>query len=247
MPNKTYKTVVVEDEQPDLNLFLNLLKPFSQIEVVETADDVETAIAAISYHKPDLIFLDIELYGRSSFEVLDIIDKYKMNPALIFTTAHSQYMKEAFHYSAFEFLLKPIDPRELKRTVNSLDNKAEGNNFKEHYEKLSYARNNLVINNVYGFVVIKPEDIVYAKASDGCTDIFLENGKKETVTKKIGEIENQLPGEIFFRSHRSYIINITKLIKVEKTKCILQMANKAVEADIAKDSKKELQRLVRGI
>lgn len=247
MANKKYKTIIVEDEQHDLNLFLNLIKPFSQIKVVETADDVENAIAAISYHKPDLIFLDIDLYGRSSFEVLDIIAKYNMNPVLIFTTAYPKYMKEAFHYSAFEFLLKPIDPQELEKTINRMDDKFEEYNFNKHYEKLSYAKNNLIINNLNGFDVVKLEDIVMLKASEGYTDIYLFDNKVLTSSKKIGEIFGELPKENFFRSHRSCIINISKLIKVEKRKCILQMANKEVEADIAKESRKELQRLVQEV
>ena len=94
MADKIYKTIVVEDEIKDLDLFLNLLNPFQNIEVIDTAKDIENAIAAISFHRPDLIFLDIDLYGRNSFEVLDIIDKYNLNPILIFTTAHSKYMKE---------------------------------------------------------------------------------------------------------------------------------------------------------
>jgi two-component system, LytTR family, response regulator len=112
------KTLIIEDEQEDLDLMSNLLKAFPEIELMDTARDVETGIAAISHHKPELVFLDINLYGRTSFEILDIIKRYNMQPKIIFTTALNNYMNQAFKYAAFDYLLKPIDRSELKNTVN---------------------------------------------------------------------------------------------------------------------------------
>lgn len=232
---KKYRTIVVEDEEHDMSLFLNLLKKHPEIDVIDTVDDVENAIGSISIHKPDVVFLDIELYGRKSFKVLDIINKYKLNPVLIFTTAFAEYMKDAFKYSAFRYLLKPIDPEELKEAIENIEHNNTESSFNEKYERFNDARKNLLINTLEGFIVIKPEEIVYAAANDGYTDIYLDNGNKETVSKKLGEIEKQLSDETFFRCHRSYLINIHKFEKQNRRKCYLRVNNEIKEIDIAKD------------
>ena len=106
-------------------------------------------------------------------------------------------MKEAFRYSAFEFLLKPIDPDDLGDCINRLGETNKGQSFKQNYEKLKTTFNKLVFNIAEGFIIINPKEIIYIKAEGGYSEIVLDNGNKKIITKKIGEIENQLSGNLF--------------------------------------------------
>ena len=140
MTNNKIRTIIIEDEKEDLDLMINLLKTHKEIELIATARDIENGVAAISVHKPDLIFLDINLYGRISFEILDVIQKFDLKPKVVFTTAFNNYMNKAFKYSAFDYLLKPIDRKELKNTIERFFNNVEQTDFQVSYEKFSFTK-----------------------------------------------------------------------------------------------------------
>jgi len=242
MDKALFKTVIVEDEPKDMDLFKKLLMPFSQLEVVCLATNIETAIAAISYHRPDVIFLDIILHGQDSFRVLDIIRQFDLNPVVIFTTAHDGYMKDAFNYSAFQYSLKPIDRMELKQCIErlSLNNQP---NFTGSYTKFQTALSKLVFPTVYGFVVVEPNDIVYIQASEGYSGIYSKTGECITVTRRLGEIEEMLNMQLFFRMHRSYIINLDYVKEVTRVKgdAVLVFKTLVTSIKISRESAKLLK------
>ena len=120
MNTEKINTIVIEDEKEDMDLMLNLLKSFSEIKIAGTACDIEESINKISFYKPQLIFLDINLYGRLSFDVLDAIYKLNIKPKVVFTTAFDNYMNKAFKYSAFDYLLKPIDRQDSAIRCNAV-------------------------------------------------------------------------------------------------------------------------------
>jgi len=223
---KRIKTIIIEDEQEDLDLMINLLKTHPEIEIVASARDIENGVAVITVHKPDLIFLDINLYGRTSFEILDIIKNFDINPKIIFITAFDNYMSKAFKYATFDYLLKPIDRLELQKTlVRFIKNQAQ-TSFEKSYKLLSETKQKLLFNTTEGFELIDPKQVVYLATvkNQGYTDFFMLNGTIITVTKSIGEIEEILPKKHFFKIHRSYILNLTFVKKVNRIrgKCYLQ-------------------------
>jgi len=237
--------VIIEDENEDLDLLKSLLSEFDQIEIVASARDIENGVAIITVHKPDLIFLDINLYGRNSFEILDIIKKFDLNPKVIFTTAYNNYMNIAFKYSAFDYLLKPIDRNELKDTMERYMNDREQTAFDKSYEKFTSVKKKLIFNTVEGFEVISPEDIVYlcTVKNQSYTEIYLTNGNRTVVTKSIGEIEPLLNEDCFFKIHRSYILNLNFVKKVNRIlgKCYLQSEDKNYEIPVSREKAKLLK------
>jgi two-component system LytT family response regulator len=242
---KKIRSVIIEDESEDMNLMINLLKNFDMIEVVATAGDIEHGVAAITVHKPDLIFLDINLYGRNSFEILDIIRNFNMSPKVIFTTAYNNYMNLAFKYSAFDYLLKPIDRKELKNTLERFINDFEQTDFNKSYEKFNSVKKKLIFNTVEGFEVIAPQDIVYlcTVKNQSYTEIYLTNGSVTVVTKSIGEIEPLLNEDYFFKIHRSYILNLNYVKKVNRIlgKCYLQHNNIKYEIPVSREKARLLK------
>jgi two-component system LytT family response regulator len=223
---KQIKTIIIEDEQEDLDLMINLLKTHVEIEIVASARDIENGVAVIAVHKPDLIFLDINLYGRTSFELLDIIKNFNINPKIIFVTAFDNYMSKAFKYATFDYLLKPIDRLELQNTLGRFVQNQAQTPFEKSYELLSETKQKLLFNTTEGFELIDPKKVVYLATvkNQSYTDFFMLNGTTVTVTKSIGEIEESLPKKHFFKIHRSYILNLTFVKKVNRMrgKCYLQ-------------------------
>jgi len=242
---KKIKAIIIEDESEDMDLMKSLLVSFDMIEVIATARDIENGVATISIHKPELIFLDINLYGRNSFEILDIIKNFNLDPKVIFTTAYNNYMNIAFKYSAFDYLLKPIDRNELKETIERFTNNFEQTGFNESYEKFNSVKKKLIFNTVEGFEVIAPNDIVYLGTvkNQSYTEIFLTNSSRVVVTKSIGEIESVLPEEYFFKIHRSFILNLNYVKKVNRIlgKCFLQSGEYRYEIPVSREKAKLLK------
>jgi len=247
---KKIQTIIVEDEIEDLHLLENLLAPYEEIEIVKTADTVENAIAAIAKHQPELIFLDINLYGRNSFEILDTIKNFKLQPKIIFTTAYQNYMNRAFKYAVFDYLLKPINRQELKETIDRYKQNKEQSNFNDSYEKLMHSYDKLIFNTVDGFEVVDPKQIVFLETVKGqsYTDIHLNDGSHLIITKNIGEIENLLPEDIFFKLHRSYILNLNYVRKVNRLlgKCYLKSPAAEFSIPISREKAKKLKNKMTG-
>ena len=243
------KTIIIEDEKQDLDLMQNLLQTFPQLQVVDTACDVDHAIAVISLHKPGLIFLDINLYGRLSFEILDVINSINLNPKIIFTTAYDDYMSKAFKYATFDYLLKPVDRQELHETLNRFFNTYESTDFNTSYQKLMQTHKKLIFNTVEGFEVVNPDEIVFLETLKGqsYTQIHLIDGTEILVTKNIGEIAGLLPETDFFKLHRSYIVNLNFIKKVNRIlgKCYLQSHDKEFVIPISREKAKLLKERMR--
>lgn len=245
MKETNVKAIIIEDESEDLDLMINLLKSYPLIEIIATARDIENGVAAISVHKPDLIFLDINLYGRTSFEILDIIKNFKLNPKVIFTTAFDNYMNKAFKYAAFDYLLKPIDRLELKNTIERFVNNLEQTEFKESYQRFNRTKKKLIFNTTEGFELINPKNIVYLATvkNQSYTDFFMRDGSIITVTKSIGEVEDLLPEKYFYKIHRSYILNLSCVKKVNRIrgKCYLKSDVKDYVIPISREKSKVLK------
>jgi len=243
MEKSKIKTIVVEDEREDTDLMLNLLKEYPEIEIVDTASDIEEGISKISFHKPELIFLDINLYGRLSFEILDVIYNLNLKPKIIFTTAFNDFMIKAFKYSAFDYLLKPVDRKELTETISRFMTQKKQKDFNDGYKKLKETRKKLIFNTSDGFEIINPEDICYITTvkNQAYSEFFLMNDRI-IISKNIGEIEKMLGETSFFKVHRSFIINLNFITKINriKKKCILKADECEYEVPVSREKLKIL-------
>ena len=246
MSINTIKAIIIEDEKEDMYLITTLLKIHKEIEIIATANDIDNGIALVSLHKPDLIFLDINLYGRFSFEIIDAIHELSLNPKIIFTTAYDNYMNKAFKYAAFDYLLKPIDRQELKDTITRYIKNRDNIDLKGSYEKFNEVRKKLIFNTTEGFEIIDPSTIVYLGTVKGqsYTEFFMSNGKVIVITKGIGEIELLLKDAHFFKIHRSYILNLNYLVKINRIRgvCYLESDDNKYTVPISKEKIKLLKR-----
>ncbi|MFK8061031.1 MAG: LytR/AlgR family response regulator transcription factor [Polaribacter sp.] len=210
------KALIIEDEPQAISaLKEELYLHCSDIEVIGVAMSVEEAIKKIEKLKPELIFLDIQLSDGYGFDILDYFEKIDFK--IIFTTAYSEYALQAIKTSALDYLLKPINSKELKNAVE----KAENENQKELLKRVDvFIKNHkredslkkIALQTSEGIFVYDIFNIIKCISDGNYTKIHLVNGKKILVSKTLKELEKILSIQNFERIHHSHIININHLI-----------------------------------
>ncbi len=205
--------MIIDDEAKGrLALREKILAYCPLVQVQAEASNGHEALLLIQQHKPQLIFLDIEMPRMNGFEMLNELSEKNFH--IIFTTAYDQYAIKAIKYAAFDYLLKPIDIEELKAAVSKID-AAESNQTKNQVELLQQnlqhpkkQLNKLAIATLDGLQFYDINDIVHLEANSNYTIIYFTNKTKVTASRTLKEFEELLPADIFFRTHHSYLINL---------------------------------------
>lgn len=236
------KAVIIEDEAESLQLLYNLIVSNGNAEVVGSETDPDKAIDLIVSSDPDILFLDVKMPGKNGFEILDDLKKIKsVNPYIIFTTAYNEFALKAFEYSAFDYLLKPVEPQRLNETIlRCIDSRNAGKLQKTEVLLDTYKK--LMFRNISGIVFIDPAEIIYIEAAGNYSVFHLNGNRTETVTLILGKIEEQIKDEKFFRINRSYIINCDYLKKInsKQLQCILIKNGVEFKCSISRDRIGEL-------
>lgn len=201
---------IIVDDEPLARMDLGtVLRDFTEIEIIGEADSVKTAKTLLKETKPDLIFLDIQMPGETGFDLLEFIDT-SIN--IIFVTAFDEYAIRAFEVNALDYLLKPVDGERIQEAISRITSGDETSISSN--ENLNYDDNLfLKLNNSYNFLRIN--SIIAIQAADDYSEILTNEGKKYLVYKKMMEWEKRLPEQYFCRIHRSTIINISMIEKIE--------------------------------
>jgi len=218
-----YKTVIIEDEKRAQILLQNILeKHFPNIEILAIADDLPSGVKAIHKHKPDFIFLDIEMPNYNGLEILDFFDENQIDFSIIFTTAYNHYAIEALKIAAVDYLLKPLNKEDIQEALGRFEKKNKSYN-QESFSSLKSIITDKKINKIAvpegnQLHFIKPEDIVYIKADNSYSELYLENGKQMIVSRSIKNFEDGLKeNPCFCRIHKSYLINTQFVDKYDKS------------------------------
>ena len=209
------QTIVIDDEprgRYSLEKLLQLNCP--DIEIVGSCSSAEEAIVKISALEPDLIFLDIAMPEKNGFELLKELKEFHFE--VIFVTARSQFMNEAFHFSAIDYLLKPVDDDLLidavKRAKRKIIEKTGGKNietFLHNVQQKQLHRNmRLCIPSLKGFQVVELDEILYAEAQGNYTNFHFVRQHSVCTSKPIHEYEELLADTGFVRIHKSYLVNL---------------------------------------
>ena len=225
------KALIVDDEEIARQTLSALIdKNCKDIQIIGFAEDVEEAEKLIIQAKPEIVFLDIEMPGKNGFELLELFQ----NPTfeVIFTTAYQEYALKAFRYAAIDYLQKPIDFRLLIQAIGRYKQKAENHFQKERYELLlknihfnSKEVIKIAIPTSDGYTFTQLSDIVFCKASKVYSEINLLNGDTIYASKSLKDLEELFPNNIFFRCHKSYLLNLNHCIEYKKTEEMILMLN----------------------
>lgn len=217
------KCLIVDDEfncRSNLQMLIEEYCP--ELEVLDLADSAEKARTLIKELDPDVVFLDIKMPGEDGFAFLKSLSDYRFS--VVFTTAHNQFALKAFKANAIDYLEKPIDVDDLKKAVAKLVkiHSSPAGSAKAGAEVVQQALDSLVtkkspeviaIPTSDGFVMARNEEIIYLEADENYTYIYLTGNRKYFSCGSIKRYEDVLDKNVFFRTHRSFIINVTHHLK----------------------------------
>lgn len=208
------KTLIIDDERLARNELRKLLSEFPDIEVIDEATNVDEGVEKIDMLSPDLIFLDIQMPGKTGFDLLQEVEKA---PRVIFTTAYDEYALKAFEVNAFDYLLKPVEPKRLSDAIHKL-------NYEISREKAGEA-------GAFNRGPLTENDQVFVKDGERCWFVKLSEIRlfesvgnyakvffvtnKPLILKSLNALEERLDERMFFRANRKHIINLRWIERIE--------------------------------
>jgi two-component system, LytTR family, response regulator len=237
------RAIIVDDEPNARKALRGLLSEnFQHVDIIADCKDVPDAVKTIHKLKPDLVFLDIEMPGYSGFELLDFFDEQQINFKIIFVTAYSEFSLRAFESSAVDYILKPVRLEHITRALKKIavqSKETEQIQYKVLKENFSIQDKKIVLQTAETIYVVKQEDIIYLQAEGSYTRIFTTSHGVLMITKKLLDFEYLEIDGPFFRTHRSYIVNLNHIKKVDKKDYVVIMSN-AASVHLAQDKKNPL-------
>lgn len=206
------KALIIDDERLARTELRRLLEPFKEIQIVGEAVNADDASEKIAQLNPELLFLDIQMPGKSGFDLLEMLDKV---PKVIFTTAYDEYALKAFEYNALDYLLKPIESRRLEEAIRKI---------------VELGKKDVQIKSALPDI-LSAEDQVFVKDGDRCWFVKLERirlfesegnyvrlyfeDNKPLILRTLNYLDERLDPRSFFRANRKHIINLKWIESIE--------------------------------
>lgn len=235
------KAILVEDEANSREILANyLVKYCPNVHLVGEATSIDEAKVLIEKNKLDLVFLDVEMPFGTGFDLLDQLPERTFET--VFVTAYNQYAIDALNNHAAYYLMKPINIDELIKAVDyvkEIREKEDALVDRLLTSKLNKVEGKITLPQQDGFQILNVEDILYCKADDNYTEIYLEN-KKILVSKTLKYFEEALSQFAFVRIHKSYLVNVNEVVKYRKGKGGSVVVSNGKELLVSASKKKDL-------
>jgi two-component system LytT family response regulator len=205
------KALIVDDERLARTELKRLLNPFKDIKVVGEAVNADDALEKIQQLKPELLFLDIQMPGKTGFEMLEELDSV---PTVIFTTAYDEYALKAFEYNALDYLLKPIEPKRLEETVNKLIEKKRKKTISDLDKEILAESDQVFVKDGERCWFVKLETVRVFESEGNYVRIYFED-HKPLILRTLNYLDERLDDKTFFRANRKHIVNLKWIASIE--------------------------------
>jgi two-component system LytT family response regulator len=208
------RAIIIDDERLARAELRKLLQDFPEVEVIDEAANAEEGISKIEAQNPDLIFLDIQMPGRSGFDMLSSLEK---SPNVIFTTAYDEYALKAFEVNALDYLLKPVEPKRLADAIQKLhyiETKDAVINGENINKSLLTENDQVFVKDGERCWFVKLSDIRLFESVGNYAKVFFGNNKP-LILKSLNALEERLDEKMFFRANRKHIVNLRLIEKIE--------------------------------
>ncbi|MEO9966600.1 MAG: LytTR family DNA-binding domain-containing protein [Reichenbachiella sp.] len=218
------KAILVDDEEDSRQILSNYLKKYCpDVSLLEECKNIELGLKAIEKHRPDLVFLDIEMPYGTGFDLLEKVKEITFET--VFVTAYDNYAIQALNMSAAYYLLKPLDIDELVSAVEKIKLEREKDSDSFHVQVLldnikqeNERPKKIMLPTFEGFEIVPIDNIIYCEADDNFTKFHLTEGKPLLISKTLKHFEDMLPSSKFVRIHRSSLINTDYVVRYTKGK-----------------------------
>lgn len=215
MTNELIGAMIIDDEQRGINALQRLLEVHCpEVAVIAVSTDTDEAVRLIHQHNPSLVFLDIAMPEKTGFQFLNELGHVDFE--IIFVTAHNHFALQAFHFSAIDYLLKPVEIDLLKNAIKRVQARLQNKSSNRNLETLLFNTQQnrvlpdmkLCIPSLKGFQVVNIREIIYCEASSNYTNFHLTDGTMLCASKSIQEYEELLADAGLIRVHKSFLVNL---------------------------------------
>jgi two-component system response regulator LytT len=220
----TLSTVLVDDEELARDELKFLLQDFPEVDVIATGSNGLEAVDLVARLEPDLLFIDVQMPGLDGISVVrQLREKSLAIPHIVFSTAYDQYAVEAFRLEASDYLLKPIDKGRLAETIARIAKAVQSETDREEAETdmplsspttVPQRRNKLLVRHGHRNVIVDATELIYATIADGVITVVAHGVEGLSSYKTLEELQENLDPELFWRAHRSYIVNVNRIREV---------------------------------
>jgi two-component system LytT family response regulator len=248
------KAILVDDEADGIRTLKKMLEQHcTQVEIVGTSSSANMARQQIEDLAPDIVFLDIQMPGKSGLELLTELSLKDFE--VIFVTAHNEYMLQALQYSAADYLLKPVDEDRLVEAVQRVEKRLEEDKKEERTDALLHnlsksgnpAEMRLCLPTLKGFIVLKLDEIIYCEAERSYTIFHLEGKKTVTVSRPLIDYDNLLKDTTFLRIHKSFLINLHHVKEYQKGEGGMVILSDGTEIEVSRRKKEQFLLKIREV
>jgi two-component system LytT family response regulator len=224
---RSMNCLIIDDEKPSREELRYFIENHSEINILNEFENSIQALKFLQESKAvDVIFLDINMPNLDGMELARIIHRFKVRPEIVFVTAYKEHALDAFQVEAFDYLLKPYSRERIIGLLNKLEDRIESSKFprdklvdikqeEDRHRDDSAKKMKLSFTNGEKILVLNYDEILCVKANERKVDVYYGDREVFTANFKISELEEKLYGEMFFRIHRSYIVNIEKIKEIE--------------------------------
>jgi len=256
-------TIIVDDERPARDELAYLLKGFPEVNVIAQGRNGLEAVALVKEHDPDLVFLDVQMPGLDGFGVIKKLVERKLRmPQIVFATAYDHYALQAFEVSAVDYVLKPFDKTRVAKAIERAKKMVDAHTSPvqrleslvsqlgaEAPRRRSTQPVKLLVKSQSRMMLIDADDMIYASIQDGAITIYSRETEGESNYRTVDELAEMLDPAVFWRPHRSYLININHIKEVVpwfKSSYMLKMDDKrASEIPVSRAQTKRLRELLK--
>lgn len=239
------RAIIIDDELDCVKLLsLQLKMSCPQVEVVSECVTGDDGVKAIDKHKPDVVFLDIEMPKMNGFQLLESLSDINFN--IIFVTAYDRFAIKAFRFSALDYLLKPVDTKELQKAVHKAErfSRTDKGQLEILKQQLQLADNisnkKIALPFQNGVTFVDIDTILYCEADNNYTRFILSKGEEHIVSKTLREVQEVLEDRNFLRVHRQYLVNLDHIKKFVRGEGSYLVMTDSKSIPVAKSHKDQL-------
>jgi two-component system, LytTR family, response regulator len=230
------KIVIIDDEPAAIAVIKGLVEMFcADVHIAGTATSAIEGVQAIEQHRPDVVLLDIDMPGGNGFNLLEAFQQ--RNFKVIFITASSEFAIKALRFKADDYLLKPVNPLELKQAFEKI---------RQESIKPNAVPQKIALPEKNGYYYANIADIIHIEGDGSYVTIYLKNGSKKMVSKNIKSFDNMLTPHGFIRCHQSHLINLTEVNQLKRAEGIYLVMSNGNEVAVSRAKKDMVLQLLHG-
>ena len=238
------KAILIDDEPDGIRTLEKMLtRHCPQVEIAGTCSNATTAKQMIEQIKPEVVFLDIQMPGKSGLDLLTELSPKDFE--VIFVTAYNEYMLQALQFSAADYLLKPVDEDRLIEAVDRVQNRIADGKKEDRDGVLMHnlvtagkpSEMRLCLPTLKGFIILKLEEIIFCEAERSYSIFHLDTGKTVTVSKPLLEFDNLLQDTSFLRIHKSFLINLLHVREYQRGEGGIVVMSNGAELEVSRRKK----------